>query len=154
MFMPAMIFTRLVIAGCRFLGGGGCSTSTPSIRYFTVSFFSKGSTWMSDARARIPSSTIRLTRLMSEGCSAMRCRSAASTASRLFTSSSASACPPSLAAICAAVMEYAVRIISSKTSRRAPIGVTGLRAWAATSSAASKSAGSIIATSTRPCSTV
>ena len=100
MFMWDMILMRPTIAGCRCFGGLGCSTSTPSTRYFTFSRPSKGSMWMSLVRFWIASRISRFTRLTSVGCSAIRCTSSASIASRLF-SLLVSARSPSLARLSA-----------------------------------------------------
>ncbi len=39
----AIILIRPISAGCKCFGGGGCSTRTPSTRYFTLSSVSNGS---------------------------------------------------------------------------------------------------------------
>ncbi len=150
-FIPAMILMRLVIAGCRCLGGLLRSRSTPSIRYLTASERSNGSTWMSLARSRTASRMIRLTRLISVGSWAIRCTSAASTAWRFAERSSpASSPPPSRAAIWAAVAPKPDRSITSKTACVTPTRRTGRCARIETSSAATRSAGSTIARETPP----
>ncbi len=64
MLMLAMIFTRLMMADWRRLGGLSTSCSTPSMRYRTRNFRSSGSRWISEARLRKASRMIRLTSLM------------------------------------------------------------------------------------------
>ena len=94
----------------------------------------------------------RLTRLISVGCSAIRCTSAASIASTLLSDSSVvdSLLPASDSATRAAVVPYARRMSSPKASGSTPSLVTGSLAIAAISSAAAKSSGLNIATIKRP----
>ncbi len=87
-----MILMRLMTAAVELAGGASTSCSTPSIRYRTLSRFSNGSMWMSEARASTARCMIRLTRRMT-GASEARSR-------RCSTSSSSSSPAPRLSTIC------------------------------------------------------
>ncbi|GIW74381.1 MAG: hypothetical protein KatS3mg103_0903 [Phycisphaerales bacterium] len=150
MFIPAMILMRLVIAGCNRLGGLGCSTSTPSIRYLTFSSRSNGSTCTSLAPRRMASRISRFTRLISEGCSAIRCRSSASMDSRLASSSSSPPPSPRRAAIAAAVVPYSRWTNARKAGSAMATGVTGRPTRSEASSVPAWSVGSSIASTIRP----
>lgn len=64
MFMPLMIFKRLVSAACTPIGRENVSTRWPSMRNRTRTFSSIGSMWMSLARSRIAWLTTRFTSWM------------------------------------------------------------------------------------------
>ena len=82
-----MILTRERMAGSICFGGFIMSWSTPSIRYRTRKTFSYGSRWMSEARFRMASAMIRLTKRIVGASSASRPSSAMSTFEPLSTSS-------------------------------------------------------------------